>query len=96
MSVTEQDPETAIVAAWQNGALSRDSMLDLFRRGEILPDGRTNEEEERLVGTAGGRRGGGSGTAGSRGSCWGLGTGVATAATPPRDARFSATLKAAG
>ena len=43
---------TAIVAAWQNGALSRDSMLDLFRRGEILPDGRTNEEEERLVGKA--------------------------------------------
>jgi len=43
----------AIVAAWQNGALSRDSMLDLFRRGEILPDGRTNEEEERLVGAAG-------------------------------------------
>ena len=27
-------------------------MLDLFRRGEILPDGRTNEEEERLVGKA--------------------------------------------
>ena len=44
---------TAIVAAWQNGALSRDSMLDLFRRGEILPDGRTNEEEERLVGKVG-------------------------------------------
>ena len=43
---------TAIVAAWQHGALSRDSMLDLFRRGEILPDGRTNEEEERLVGKA--------------------------------------------
>ena len=41
------------LAAWQNGALSRDSMLDLFRRGEILPDGRTNEEEERLVGKAG-------------------------------------------
>ena len=41
---------TAIVAAWQNGALSRDSMLDLFRRGGILPDGRTNEQEEQLVG----------------------------------------------
>ena len=41
---------TAIVAAWQHGALSRDSMLALFRRGEILPDGRTNEDEKRLVG----------------------------------------------
>jgi hypothetical protein len=24
---------TSVVSAWQNGALSRDSMLDLFRRG---------------------------------------------------------------
>jgi hypothetical protein len=23
--------------------------LDIFRRGEVLPEGRTNEEEERLV-----------------------------------------------
>lgn len=42
---------TAVVSAWQNGALSRDTMLDLFRRGEILPDGRTNEEETKLVKT---------------------------------------------
>ena len=41
---------TAIVAAWQNGAQSRDSMLDRFCRREILADGRTNEEEERLLG----------------------------------------------
>jgi hypothetical protein len=40
---------TAVVGAWQSGALSRDSMLELFRRGEVLPEGRTNEEEERLV-----------------------------------------------
>ena len=39
----------AVVQAWQNGALSRDSMLDLFRRGEVLPEGRTNEEEMRLI-----------------------------------------------
>ena len=39
----------AVVQAWQNGALSRDSMLDNFRRGEVLPEGRTNEEEMRLV-----------------------------------------------
>jgi hypothetical protein len=40
---------TAVVQAWQNGALSRDSMMELFRRGEVLPEGRTNEEEVRLV-----------------------------------------------
>ena len=44
---------TAIVAAWQNGALSRDSMLDIFRRGEVLPEGRSNEEEIKLVGKSG-------------------------------------------
>jgi hypothetical protein len=40
----------AVVAAWQAGAFSRDTMLELFRKGEILPDGRTNEEEVRLLG----------------------------------------------
>ena len=44
---------TAVVAAWQNGAVSRDSMLDIFRRGEVLPEGRSNEEEMRLVGRGG-------------------------------------------
>ncbi len=39
----------AVVQAWQNGALSRDSMLDIFRLGEALPEGRTNEEEARLI-----------------------------------------------
>jgi hypothetical protein len=39
----------AIVAAWQANAISRDTMLDLFRRGEVLPEGRTNEEESRRV-----------------------------------------------
>ncbi len=39
----------AVVQAWQSGALSRDSMLELFRRGEVLPEGRTNEEETGLV-----------------------------------------------
>ena len=28
---------------------TRDSMLDLFRRGEILPEGRTNDEETKLI-----------------------------------------------
>lgn len=38
----------AIVAAWQANAIRRETMLDLFRRGEVLPEGRTNEEEEKL------------------------------------------------
>jgi hypothetical protein len=40
----------AVVGAWQAGALSRDTMLELFRKGEILPDGRTNQEEMKLLG----------------------------------------------
>ena len=40
----------AVVAAWQAGAISRDTMTELFRRGEVLPEGRTNEEEARLIG----------------------------------------------
>jgi hypothetical protein len=39
----------AVVAAWQANAISRDTLLELFRKGEILPDGRTNEEELRLL-----------------------------------------------
>jgi len=39
----------AIVAAWQAGAISQDTMFDLFRRGEVLPEGRTNEEEAALL-----------------------------------------------
>ncbi len=39
----------AVVQARQNGALSRDSMLDILRRGEVLPEGRTHEEEVRLI-----------------------------------------------
>ena len=39
----------AAVHAWQSGALSRDSLMDLFRRGEILPAVRTNAEEANLI-----------------------------------------------
>jgi hypothetical protein len=39
----------AIVAAWQAGAISRDTMTDLFRRGEVLPEGRSMEEELKLI-----------------------------------------------
>ena len=42
----------SIVAAWQAGAISRDTMTDLFRRGEVLPEGRTNQEEVKLVAAA--------------------------------------------
>ena len=39
----------AVVAAWQAGAISQDTMHELFRRGEVLPEGRTNEEEAELI-----------------------------------------------
>lgn len=32
-----------------SGALSHDTMTDLFRRGEVLPEGRSTEEEVRLI-----------------------------------------------
>jgi hypothetical protein len=44
---------TAIVAAWQAGAISRDMMTDLFRRGEVLPEGQSAKEEMKLIATAG-------------------------------------------
>ena len=40
---------TAIVGAWQAGAISRETMFDLFRKGEVLPTGRTDNEEKNLV-----------------------------------------------
>jgi hypothetical protein len=40
---------TAVVAAWQAGAISQETMFDLFRKGELLPAGRTDEEERRLA-----------------------------------------------
>ena len=41
----------SIVAAWQAGAISRDTMTELFRRGEVLPEGWTLEEERLILGT---------------------------------------------
>ncbi len=40
---------TSLVSAWQNGAISRETMLDLFRKGEVLSEGRTNAEEQTLI-----------------------------------------------
>ena len=39
----------ALVAAWQSGAISRDTLLDNLRMGEIVPSERTNEEEVELI-----------------------------------------------
>ena len=39
----------AVVHAWQCGAMSQDSMLDLFRKSEVLPEGRSNAEEAALI-----------------------------------------------
>ena len=39
----------ALVAAWQSGAISRDTLLHNLRTGEILPPARTNEQEVELI-----------------------------------------------
>jgi hypothetical protein len=44
------DELVAVVQAWQAGAISRETLMDLLRRGEVLPPGRSNEEEARLTG----------------------------------------------
>ena len=46
-----------VAAAWQSGAISRDTMFELFRSGEILPDGRTNEDEKALIAAGTGANG---------------------------------------
>jgi len=43
------DEINAIVAAWSAGAISRETMFDLFRLGDVLPVGRSNEEETKLL-----------------------------------------------
>lgn len=40
---------TAVVSAWRAGAISRDTMLERLKRGEILPDGRTIAQERALI-----------------------------------------------
>jgi hypothetical protein len=40
---------TALVAAWQAGAISQATMFDLFRAGEVIAPGRTNDEEIKLL-----------------------------------------------
>jgi hypothetical protein len=43
------DEITAVVSAWRAGAISRESMLDRLRRGEVLPDGRSVAQERALI-----------------------------------------------
>jgi hypothetical protein len=40
---------SAAVAAWRAGAMSRESLLELLKRGEVLPDGRTVAQERALI-----------------------------------------------
>ena len=47
---------TAIVGAWQAGAISQITMFDLFRKGEVLPTGRTDLEEQGLIKSEIGKR----------------------------------------
>jgi hypothetical protein len=61
------DQITAVVAAWQAGAISQATMFDLFRRGEVLPPGRSDEEEKRMTANEPQRRGGAENTNGSMG-----------------------------
>jgi len=46
--ITPKEIES-LVTAWQAGALSRDSLHYQFRRGELLPPGRTLDEELALI-----------------------------------------------
>ena len=39
----------AAVVAWKAGAISRETLLDLLKRGEVLPDGRTVAQERALI-----------------------------------------------
>ncbi len=51
------DEITAVVAAWRAGAISRDTMLERLKRGEVLPDGRSVAQERALIhGNPGGRK----------------------------------------
>ena len=40
---------SAVVAAWRAGAISRESMLERLKRGELLPDGRSVAQERALI-----------------------------------------------
>jgi hypothetical protein len=39
----------AVLAAWKAGGISRETMLEALKRGEVLPDGRTVQQERALL-----------------------------------------------
>ncbi len=43
------DEITAVVGAWRSGAISRETMLERLKRGEVLPDGRSIADERALI-----------------------------------------------
>ena len=40
---------SAVVGAWRDGGISRDTLLDWLKRWEVLPEGRTIAEEKALI-----------------------------------------------
>lgn len=48
LSLTAQEID-ALVSAWQRGAISRETMFDNFKRGEIIPEGRDFETEAAAI-----------------------------------------------
>ena len=49
VSGMESGELAAVVNAWKDGAISQDTMLELFRKREMLPDGRSNKDEMALI-----------------------------------------------
>jgi hypothetical protein len=39
----------AVVAAWRAGAISRETLLEALKRGDVLPDGRSVTDEKKLL-----------------------------------------------
>jgi len=39
----------AVLATWRAGGMSRESMLEFLKRGEVLPEGRTVAQERALI-----------------------------------------------
>jgi hypothetical protein len=44
-----QEEIVALVGAWRAGGISRDTLLHQFKRGGVLPDGRTVEQEVAFI-----------------------------------------------
>jgi hypothetical protein len=47
------DELQAVVAAWQAGAMSRETMQEIFRKGEMLPDGLSVQDKGTFLPAAG-------------------------------------------